>query len=78
MAGMDRPDCAITAADVQALRDLLGAGAFLDGAADRAPFETDFRGIHRGKTPLVALPASTAQVADLVRFCAARCIGIVP
>jgi FAD/FMN-containing dehydrogenase len=78
MAGMDRPDHAIAAADVQALRKLLGAGGFLDDAADRAPFETDFRGIHRGRTPLVALPASTAQVAALVRFCAARRIGLVP
>jgi FAD/FMN-containing dehydrogenase len=78
MAGMDRPDRAIAAADVQALRDLLGAGGFLDGAADRAPFETDFRGIHRGSTPLVALPRSTAHVAELVRFCAARRIGLVP
>lgn len=78
MSGMKRPGGAISDADLQALRKLLGPGGFLDSAADRAPFETDHRGVCHGRTPLVALPGSTAQVAELVRFCAARRIGIVP
>ncbi|MGQ0383427.1 MAG: FAD-binding oxidoreductase [Gammaproteobacteria bacterium] len=75
---MDPPAGAISNPDLQALRKLLGAGGYLDSPADRAPFETDFRGIHRGLTPLVALPATTAQVAELVRFAAARRIALVP
>ncbi|MGQ0430449.1 MAG: FAD-binding oxidoreductase [Gammaproteobacteria bacterium] len=75
---MDRPAGAIPESDLQALRKLLGAGGFLDSPADRAPFETDFRGIHRGTTPLVALPTSTVQVAELVRLAAARRIPLVP
>jgi len=75
---MDRPGGAIADADVQQLRNLLGAGGFLDSPGDRAPFETDHRGICHGRTPLVALPGSTAQVAELVRYCASRRIGIVP
>jgi D-lactate dehydrogenase (cytochrome) len=71
MAGMSRPD-------LQALKELLGPGGYLDSPADRAPFESDFRGIHRGHAALVALPGSTAQVARLVRWCAARGIGLVP
>jgi FAD/FMN-containing dehydrogenase len=63
---------------LEAIRKLLGPGGWLDGAAERAPFETDFRRIHHGSTPLVALPDSTARVAELVRFCAAERIGIVP
>jgi len=63
---------------LQALKDLLGPGGFLESAADRAPFEVDFRGLHRGRTPLVALPQSTAQVVEFVRFCAAERISIVP
>jgi FAD/FMN-containing dehydrogenase len=78
MPAMDRPAGAIPESELDALRQLLGAGGFLDAAADRAPFETDFRGIHRGQTPLVALPASTAQVSELVRHCAARRIALVP
>ncbi len=68
----------IPALRLQALKDLLGPGGFLESAADRAPFEVDFRGIHRGRTPLVALPQSTAQVSDFVRHCASQRIAIVP
>jgi FAD/FMN-containing dehydrogenase len=63
---------------LQELKQLLGPTGFLESAPDRAPFEVDFRGIHRGQTPLVALPASTGQVAELVRYCARQHIGIVP
>jgi len=63
---------------LQAIKDLLGPQGYLESDADRAPFEVDFRAIHRGQTPLVALPQSTAQVAQLVRYCADQRIGIVP
>ncbi|HEU0225314.1 MAG TPA: FAD-binding oxidoreductase [Steroidobacteraceae bacterium] len=75
---MNRSGSAIADADLQTLRTLLGPGGYLDAAPDRAPFETDHRGICHGRTPLVALPGSTAQVAELVQFCATRRIGIVP
>jgi FAD/FMN-containing dehydrogenase len=75
MAGMTRPP---SRASLDAIRNLLGPGGWLDSADDRAPFETDFRRIHRGSTPLVALPDSTATVAELVKLCAARGIGMVP
>ncbi len=75
MAGMTRPP---SRASLDAIRSLLGPGGWLDSPGDLAPFETDFRGIHRGSTPLVALPDSTAKVAELVRLCAAQGIGMVP
>ncbi len=75
MAGMTRPP---SRESLEAIRKLLGPGGWLDSADDRAPFETDFRRIHRGSTLLVALPGSTAQVAELVRLCATAGIGIVP
>ena len=65
-------------ARLEAIRNLLGPGGWLDQPADRAPFESDFRRLHRGGTPLVALPDSTAKVAELVRLCAGDRIGIVP
>ena len=66
MPGMDRPASAAPTAALQALKDILGPGGWLDAdAADREPFETDFRRLHRGATPLVALPDSTARVAGL-------------
>jgi D-lactate dehydrogenase (cytochrome) len=78
MPGMARRPPPVSAASLQALKSLLGAGGWLDDAADRAPFETDFRGIHRGDTPLVALPESTARVAELLRYCAQERIAVVP
>jgi FAD/FMN-containing dehydrogenase len=75
MAGMT---CPPSRASLDSIRNLLGSGGWLDAADDRAPFETDFRRIHRGSTPLVALPDSTEKVAQLVRLCAARGIGMVP
>ncbi len=73
---MPRPP--IAPAAVKELKSLLGPGAWLEDAADRAPFEVDFRGLHRGRTPLVALPGSTAEVARLLAFCNAGGIGVVP
>ncbi len=75
---MNRATKAISSSSLQAIRDLLGPQGYLEAAEDRAPFEVDFRGIHRGETPLVALPQSTGQVAQLVHYCAEQRIGIVP
>jgi FAD/FMN-containing dehydrogenase len=74
---MSRP-ASVPAASIEALKALLGPGGWLDAAADREPFETDFRRRYRGTTPLVALPDSTARVAELVAFCARKRIAVVP
>ena len=74
---MSRP-AFVPAASIEALKALLGPGGWLDAAADRAPFEIDFRRRYRGTTPLVALPDSTARVAELVSFCARKRIAVVP
>jgi len=68
----------ISARHLAALRAVLGPGGYLDGAADRAPFEVDFRGLYHGHTPLVALPDSTTRVTEFVSYCAAHGIAIVP
>lgn len=78
MPGMTRAGRPLAPATIDALKSLLGPSGWLDAASDRAPFETDFRGLHRGATPLVALPGSTAEVAALVAFCARERIAIVP
>lgn len=78
MPGMARLSRAVQESQLQALKGLLGPGGWLDAAADRAPFETDQRRIHSGSTPLVALPDSTARVMELLRYCSAERIGIVP
>jgi D-lactate dehydrogenase (cytochrome) len=78
MRAMARPTPPASPATIQALKDLLGPGGWLDAASERAPFETDFRGLHHGTTPLVAMPDSTAGVSAFVRFCAREGLRIVP
>ncbi len=62
-----------TEAFVAPLRAALGPRAF----PDPAPYMTETRGRWQGHGVVVA-PASTAQVADVVRACAAARVGIVP
>ncbi len=75
---MNRPGRPAQASAIAELKEILGPGGWLEAPADRAPYETDFRGLHRGTTPLVALPDTTARVAALVGLCARERIGIVP
>jgi FAD/FMN-containing dehydrogenase len=63
---------------LEQLRKLLGPGGYLDEPADLEPFLTDHRKLYHGVSPLVALPATTTQVAAVVELCAARSVGIVP
>jgi FAD/FMN-containing dehydrogenase len=72
------PAARISTATLEQLKTALGEGGFLERPADVEPFVHDFRGLFAGQTPLVALPASTDQVAQVVRVCAAHRIGIVP
>jgi D-lactate dehydrogenase (cytochrome) len=78
MPGMSRPSAPPAASAIDSLKGILGPGGWLEAGSDRAPFETDFRKLHRGATPLVALPDSTARVAALIAFCAHEKIAVVP
>jgi FAD/FMN-containing dehydrogenase len=60
------------------LRALLGAQGFIDDAAAMAPYLTDWRGNYTGKAIGVARPASTDEVAAVVRLCAESRTPIVP
>ncbi|MFC3531801.1 FAD-binding oxidoreductase [Vogesella facilis] len=60
------------------LAAIVGAANLLTREHDVAPFVTDYRGRYHGRPLAVALPASTAEVAALVRLCAAEHIAIVP
>ena len=57
---------------------ITGAANLLTRAEDIAPFVTDWRKRYTGLPLAVALPASTAEVAALVRLCAEENIAIVP
>ena len=59
------------------LRELIGAAHVLTGDAIAA-WETDWRRRARGHALAVARPADTAEVAAVVRACAAHGVPIVP
>ncbi len=65
-------------APLEALKALVGPAGYLDAGPDMDLYLTDFRRLHRGRSPLVLLPANTGQVAQVVRICAQHRIGIVP
>ena len=54
------------------LRARLGERGVLTDPADTAPYCEDWRRLYRGRTPAVLRPATTQEVADAVRLCAAR------
>ncbi len=60
------------------LRDALGAEAVLTGAAERAPYERDWRGLVNNPALAVLLPRSPEQIAAAVKLCAAHGARIVP
>jgi hypothetical protein len=63
---------------VERIRATLGPAGCLEAPQDIAPYLTDFRGLYRGATPLVACPASTADVAAVLSTCHAFGVGVVP
>ena len=60
------------------LAAVVGARGLITDPADTAPYCEDWRRLYRGHTPAVVRPATTQEVAAVVRLCAARRIGIVP
>jgi FAD/FMN-containing dehydrogenase len=75
---MDRSARPVPASAIAALKEIVGPGGWLEAPADRAPFETDFRGLYRGPTPLVVLPDTTDRVAGIIALCARERIAVVP
>ena len=63
---------------VDTLRSIVGAPHCLTADADMAPYLTDWRGRYTGWARAVVLPADTAQVAAVVRACAAAGCAMVP
>ena len=63
---------------LQALADLLGPKGFSVDADAMAPWLTDWRGKYHGQAAAMLSPASTEEVAEIVRLCAAEGAAIVP
>ena len=72
---MPRPPEPRTLADLKAV---VGDGAWLDSSADLTAFTTDFRRLYHGATPLVVLPRSVDEVAQIMRICSRDELAVVP
>ncbi len=60
------------------IKAAVGPKGWLADPADLAPFLEERRGLYRGNTPVVVRPASTEEVAAVVRICAETGTAIVP
>jgi FAD/FMN-containing dehydrogenase len=69
---------ATPAAFLKRCRAIVGADCVLTRPADCAPYLTDWRGRFTGMALAVLRPASTQQVADLVKTCVEFRVPIVP
>jgi len=67
-----------TDAALTRIRTLLGAAGCLDTPDRTARFLTDFRQLYQGAALLVACPATTGEVAQLLAICNEARIGVVP
>ncbi len=66
------------AALLPALRAIVGPAGLLTEPADTAPYATDWRALYHGRTPAVVRPASTEELAGVVRACAEAGVAMVP
>ena len=63
---------------LEQLKDIVGAGGWITDPADLVGRLTEWRGAVTGATPMVVLPATTDEVAAVVRACSEAGVGIVP
>src|SRR4051812_13841824 len=63
---------------IEKLRDIVGAANVLTAPQDTRPYFTDWRRQYSGSAECVVRPASTAEVAAVVRLCAQAGVAIVP
>ncbi len=63
---------------IDALKAAAGPSGWLEDPGDIEPFLNDERDLYHGVSPLVLRPATTEQVAAIVKTCADHGIGIVP
>ncbi len=60
------------------LKDIVGPSGWKSAARDLEPHLTDWRGDFTGKTAILVAPASTEDVSQIVKACAAAGVAIVP
>ena len=57
---------------------IVGRGGVITEAADQAPYLTEWRDLYTGRTPMVLLPATTAEVGAILALAHDARVAIVP
>ncbi|HWJ07182.1 MAG TPA: FAD-binding oxidoreductase [Steroidobacteraceae bacterium] len=65
-------------ATLDRIRQALGPGGTLEAPDAVDKYLSDFRGLYRGRTPLVACPRDTAEVSAVLAICHDAGVGVVP
>ncbi|WP_349572989.1 FAD-binding oxidoreductase [Azotobacter salinestris] len=63
---------------IEKIRDVVGAGGLIEDGEQMRSYLTDWRNAFRGKAALVVRPATTGEVAAVVRLCHAAEVPLVP
>jgi FAD/FMN-containing dehydrogenase len=63
---------------IKAMVQIVGSDGCLTDAADVEPFVVDYKGLYRGATPVVVRPRSEDEVAQVVSYCHAHGVSMVP
>lgn len=68
----------MTSSLIDYLREVVGHANCLTDEADVAHYATDYRKVYRSTAMAVVRPASTLEVSEVVRYCYASGIAVVP
>lgn len=72
------PDTHVTAPPLDRIRAVVGDRGMLTAETDTAPYAEDWRKLYKGRTRAVIRPATTQELAEVVRLCAEAGTPIVP
>ena len=63
---------------LEQLKRIVGPQGWTSDAGDMEPHLVDWRGSYRGLAPIIVKPATTEEVVEVVKACAAASVSIVP
>lgn len=63
---------------IDTLRRIVGDRGLLTDPSDTAAYAEDWRRLYQGNTPAVVRPASTAELAEVIKACVAARVAVVP
>jgi FAD/FMN-containing dehydrogenase len=69
---------AMDRAVLERIKDTVGRAGWVDDPHEQEPYLVEARRLYRGATKLVVRPATTAEVASVVRICAEAGLAVVP